>query len=92
MPAGPAATRITRGRGNRPTNLTIMAEWRTRPASAAHVEAVAKLRAVVPRADPERLGRYDGQGSGSGCDGFTPAHTWVIGGRVRAPASAAGHH
>ncbi|MGW5657851.1 GNAT family N-acetyltransferase [Streptomyces humi] len=36
-----------------------MGKWETRPASSADVEAVAELRAVVLRADLERLGRYD---------------------------------
>ncbi|CAM5466383.1 hypothetical protein SVIOM342S_05941 [Streptomyces violaceorubidus] len=38
-----------------------MADWGLRSASAADVEAVAELRAMVLRADLERLGRYDGQ-------------------------------
>lgn len=37
-----------------------MADWEMRPASTADIEAVAELRAVVLRADLERLGRYDG--------------------------------
>ncbi|RKR86129.1 L-amino acid N-acyltransferase YncA [Micromonospora pisi] len=56
-----------------------MADWELRPASAVDVEAVAELRAVVLRADLERLGRYDE------CrvrqrlrERFVPAHTWVI--------------
>jgi hypothetical protein len=36
-----------------------MGEWELPPASMADVEAVAELRAVVLRADLERLGRYD---------------------------------
>ncbi|WP_046728961.1 GNAT family N-acetyltransferase [Streptomyces humi] len=36
-----------------------MGKWQMRPASSADVEAVAELRAVVLRADLERLGRYD---------------------------------
>ncbi|WP_345618505.1 GNAT family N-acetyltransferase [Streptomyces ziwulingensis] len=53
--------------------------WRFRPASAADAEAVAELRAVVLRADLERLGRYDEQRVRQRLrDGFTPAHTWVI--------------
>ncbi|MEU6343977.1 GNAT family N-acetyltransferase [Streptomyces sp. NPDC046977] len=56
-----------------------MAEWEMRPAAAADVEAVAELRAVVLRADLERLGRYDGQRVRQRLrDGFTPAHTRVI--------------
>ncbi|MEU9825380.1 GNAT family N-acetyltransferase [Micromonospora chersina] len=56
-----------------------MGDWEIRPASAADVEAVAELRAVVLRADLERLGRYDAQGVRQRLrDGFGPAHTWVI--------------
>ncbi|MFI6759836.1 hypothetical protein ACIBF5_11945 [Micromonospora sp. NPDC050417] len=36
-----------------------MADWELRPASAADVEVLAELRAVVLRPDLERLGRYD---------------------------------
>jgi GNAT superfamily N-acetyltransferase len=35
------------------------ARWELLPAGAADVEAIAELRAVVMRADLERLGRYD---------------------------------
>ncbi|MFG3298161.1 GNAT family N-acetyltransferase [Micromonospora chersina] len=56
-----------------------MGDWEIRPASAADVEAVAELRAVVLRADLERLGRYDDQRVRQRLrDGFVPAHTWVI--------------
>ncbi|MBM9504230.1 GNAT family N-acetyltransferase [Actinacidiphila acididurans] len=56
-----------------------MADWDMRPAQASDVEAVAELRAVVLRADLERLGRYDGQRVRQRLrDGFDPAHTWVI--------------
>ncbi|MFG2552289.1 GNAT family N-acetyltransferase [Streptomyces sp. NPDC048581] len=56
-----------------------MADWEIRPASASDVEAVAELRAVVLRADLERLGRYDeGRVRQRLRDGFEPAHTWVI--------------
>ncbi len=45
----------------------------------ADVEAVAELRAVVLRADLERLGRYDGRRVRQRLrDGFAPAHTWVL--------------
>jgi GNAT superfamily N-acetyltransferase len=45
----------------------------------ADVEAVAELRAVVLRADLERLGRYDEHRVRQRLrDGFAPAHTWVI--------------
>lgn len=56
-----------------------MADWQLRPATAADVEAVAELRAVVLRADLERLGRYDERRVRQRLrDGFAPAHTWVI--------------
>ncbi|GGR40048.1 GNAT family N-acetyltransferase [Streptomyces aurantiogriseus] len=56
-----------------------MADWEMRQASAEDVEAVAELRAVVLRADLERLGRYDeGRVRQRLRDGFVPAHTWVI--------------
>ncbi|MGW7522459.1 GNAT family N-acetyltransferase [Streptomyces sp. NPDC054783] len=56
-----------------------MADWEIRPASAADVEAVAELRAVVLRADLERLGRYDEHRVRQRLrDGFAPEHTWVI--------------
>ncbi|WP_328709579.1 hypothetical protein [Microbispora hainanensis] len=56
-----------------------MVDWRLRPASAADVEAVAELRAVVLRPDLERLGRYDEQRVRQRLrDGYTPAHTWTI--------------
>ncbi|MGQ4388477.1 GNAT family N-acetyltransferase [Streptomyces sp. SAS_270] len=56
-----------------------MADWETRPASAADVDAVAALRAVVLRADLERLGRYDERRVRQRLrDEFAPAHTRVI--------------
>ncbi|MEV4411352.1 GNAT family N-acetyltransferase [Catellatospora sp. NPDC049609] len=56
-----------------------MADWEMRPAAAADVEAVAELRAVVLRADLERLGRYDEHRVRQRLrDAFAPAHTWVI--------------
>ena len=59
--------------------MTISVNWEIRPASAADVEAVAELRAVVLRPDLERLGRYDEHRVRQRLrDGFTPAHTWVI--------------
>ncbi|NUT07320.1 MAG: GNAT family N-acetyltransferase [Hamadaea sp.] len=36
-----------------------MGDWTLRPATAADVDAIAELRAVVMRPDLERLGRYD---------------------------------
>ena len=56
-----------------------MADWEIRPASMADVEAVAELRAVVLRADLERLGRYDDQRVRQRLrDGFAPAYTWIV--------------
>ncbi|MGR6973010.1 GNAT family N-acetyltransferase [Streptomyces cynarae] len=56
-----------------------MADWEMRPASVSDVEAVVELRAVVMRADLERLGRYDEQRVRQRLrDRFDPAHTWVI--------------
>ena len=56
-----------------------MADWKFRPASTADVDMVAELRAVVMRADLERLGRYDERRVRQRLrDGFVPAHTWVI--------------
>jgi len=56
-----------------------MGDWEIRPALAEDVEAVAELRAVVLRADLERLGRYDEQRVRQRLrDGFRPEHTWVI--------------
>jgi GNAT superfamily N-acetyltransferase len=53
--------------------------WRLRPASAADVEPVAELRAVVLRPDLERLGRYHEQRVRQRLrDGFVPRHSWVI--------------
>jgi GNAT superfamily N-acetyltransferase len=56
-----------------------MAGWELRSASKVDVEAVAELRAVVLRADLERLGRYDEQRVRQRLrDGFAPSHTWII--------------
>ncbi|MFJ3303497.1 GNAT family N-acetyltransferase [Streptomyces sp. NPDC086549] len=56
-----------------------MTDWTIRPASAADAEPAAELRAVVLRADLERLGRYDEHRVRQRLrDGFVPAHTWVI--------------
>ncbi|MFI6034117.1 GNAT family N-acetyltransferase [Streptomyces sp. NPDC051315] len=56
-----------------------MTDWSLRPATAADVEAVADLRAVVLRPDLERLGRYDEHGVRQRLrDGFVPAHTRII--------------
>jgi len=56
-----------------------MANWTVRPASMADIEVVAELRAMVLRADLERLGRYDEQRVRQRLrDGFAPTHTRVI--------------
>ncbi|MFF4657862.1 GNAT family N-acetyltransferase [Streptomyces sp. NPDC001381] len=56
-----------------------MADWETRPATAADVEALAEVRAVAMRADLERLGRYDEHRVRQRLrEGFAPAHTLVI--------------
>ncbi|MER8102978.1 GNAT family N-acetyltransferase [Kitasatospora sp. NPDC094016] len=39
--------------------MNSLPAWTLRPATAADVEPVAELKAVVLRADLERLGRYD---------------------------------
>jgi len=68
-----------RGEGELGGSVLIMADWETRPASAADVEAVAELRAEALRGDLERLGRYDAHRVRQRLrDGFEPAHTWVI--------------
>ncbi|WP_370268902.1 N-acetyltransferase family protein [Streptomyces sp. V4I8] len=56
-----------------------MVDWSLRAASASDVEAIAEVRAVVLRADLERLGRYDEHRVRQRLrDAFDPAHTWVI--------------
>ena len=56
-----------------------MADWRTRPATAADIEPVAQLRAVVLRKDLERLGRFDERRVRQRLrDGFAPAHSRII--------------
>ncbi|WP_367322864.1 N-acetyltransferase family protein [Streptomyces sp. HUAS ZL42] len=56
-----------------------MLDWEIRPASAEDLEAAVELRAVVMRADLERLGRYDEERVRQRLrDRFEPAHTWVI--------------
>ncbi|MEU8761179.1 GNAT family N-acetyltransferase [Streptomyces sp. NPDC048659] len=53
--------------------------WRTRPARAADLEPVAELKAVVMRADLERLGRYDEHRVRQRLrDEFRPEHTSVV--------------
>jgi GNAT superfamily N-acetyltransferase len=59
--------------------VAIMADWELRPASAADVERVVELRAVVMRPDLERLGRFDEQRVRQRLrDAFEPEHTWII--------------
>ena len=53
--------------------------WALRPATLADGESVAELRAVVLRADLERLGRYDEVRVRQRFrDGFVPAYTQVV--------------
>ncbi|WP_370413312.1 N-acetyltransferase family protein [Streptomyces fradiae] len=53
--------------------------WSPRPATAADVEPVAELKAVVMRPDLERLGRYDTHRVRQRLrDEFRPAYTTVI--------------
>jgi GNAT superfamily N-acetyltransferase len=54
-------------------------DWTLRSAMAADVEAIAELRAVVLRADLERLGRYDQHRVRQRLrDSFSTQHTSVI--------------
>jgi GNAT superfamily N-acetyltransferase len=54
-------------------------EWSLRSAGPADVETIAELKAVVMRADLERLGRYDDHRVRQRLrDGFSPLHTSVI--------------
>ncbi|MEV5608414.1 GNAT family N-acetyltransferase [Streptomyces sp. NPDC052225] len=56
-----------------------MADWMLRPATAADVDAVVEIRAVVMRPDLLRLGRFDEHRVRQRLrDAWTPAHTWVI--------------
>jgi GNAT superfamily N-acetyltransferase len=54
-------------------------EWRLRGAAASDVEVIAELRAVVMRADLERLGRFDEERVRQRFrDSFTARHTSVV--------------
>ncbi|MEV0718321.1 GNAT family N-acetyltransferase [Asanoa sp. NPDC050611] len=54
-------------------------EWALRAATPADVHAVAELRAVVMRADLERLGRFDEQRVRQRLrDEFEPHHTKIV--------------
>ncbi|MBV1852903.1 GNAT family N-acetyltransferase [Catellatospora tritici] len=56
-----------------------MVNWRLRPASAADLEPMVELRAVVLRPDLERLGRYDDHRVRQILrDRFEPSYTWII--------------
>lgn len=53
--------------------------WALRPATAADLDALVELRAVVMRADLERLGRYDEDGVRRRLrDSFSPGRTSII--------------
>jgi len=57
----------------------IMADWELRAASTADLESIVEIRAVVMRADLERLGRYDEHRVRQRLrDAYQPEHTWVI--------------
>ncbi|NNN30027.1 GNAT family N-acetyltransferase [Streptomyces sp. S3(2020)] len=54
-------------------------DWELRSASAADVEAIVELRAVVMRPDLERLGRYDELRVRQRLrDSFVPECAWII--------------
>lgn len=54
-------------------------QWVLRPARSSDVETIAELRAVVMRADLERLGRFDEHRVRQRFrDAFVPEHTSVI--------------
>ncbi|MFI9833344.1 GNAT family N-acetyltransferase [Streptomyces sp. NPDC051913] len=56
-----------------------MADWELRAASTADLEAIVEIRAVVMRADLERLGRYDEHRVRQRLrDAYQPEHTWAI--------------
>ncbi|GHJ48272.1 N-acetyltransferase [Catellatospora sp. TT07R-123] len=56
-----------------------MADWAMRQATAADLESAVELRAVVLRADLERLGRYDDHRVRQRLrDTYVPANTRVI--------------
>ncbi|MFE2043111.1 GNAT family N-acetyltransferase [Streptomyces sp. NPDC059477] len=61
------------------TTSAHTAGWVLRNALAADVEVIAELRAVVMRADLERLGRYDEHRVRQRLrDSFSPEHTSII--------------
>ncbi|WP_027342345.1 GNAT family N-acetyltransferase [Hamadaea tsunoensis] len=56
-----------------------MADWELRPATAADLEPLAAMRAVVMRPDLERLGRYDPVYVRQRLrDAYQPEHTWIV--------------
>jgi len=60
-------------------SLAGVVAWVMRAAAAADVDVVAELRAVVLRADLERLGRYDERRVRQRLrDRFEPGHTQII--------------
>lgn len=57
----------------------IMTDWELRPASTADLEEIVEIRAVVMKADLERLGRYDEHRVRQRLrDAYQPEHTWAI--------------
>ncbi|MFI7006816.1 GNAT family N-acetyltransferase [Streptomyces sp. NPDC050145] len=56
-----------------------MTDWMLRAATADDLEPLVELRAVVMRADLERLGRFDAHRVRQRLrDAYAPEHTWVI--------------
>ncbi|MBL7255645.1 GNAT family N-acetyltransferase [Paractinoplanes lichenicola] len=56
-----------------------MVEWRVRAASIGDVDVIAELRALVLRADLERLGRFDEHRVRQRLrDAYEPSHTWIV--------------
>ncbi|MCY1139249.1 GNAT family N-acetyltransferase [Actinoplanes sp. Pm04-4] len=61
------------------TKSGLAATWAARPASMADLATIAELRAVVLRADLERLGRYDEHRVRQRLrDAYEPDHTWIV--------------
>ncbi len=60
-------------------SLTFMADWEIRQATAADLDVLVGVRAVVMRPDLERLGRYDAARVRQRMrDAYEPGHTWAI--------------
>ncbi|MEU6956656.1 GNAT family N-acetyltransferase [Streptomyces sp. NPDC045714] len=58
---------------------STLPDWTLRPAAPEDVEAIAELRALVMRADLERLGRYDEDRVRQRLrDSYSPEHTSIV--------------